>query len=272
MISNFRSLPILLRLGLLGLILFLSVSIGGYLLYGLVPPITLAERLQAPSWHHFFGTDAFGRDVLKEVVIAAACSSLIVFPAVGLGFIIGVPIGLIAAVRRDGLGEMLMQASDILFAFPALIAALLLQLLCGSGGQNVMLAIAVYAIPVFARVACNHGTSIASFDFIAAAQLSGKGRIAIAFQHIFPNITVPLLTQASSQCGFAFIAEAALSYIGIGIQPPVPSLGRMLLEAQNLLNIAPWLAIWPGIMLFWIISSCQMIGEGLIRYQAQNRL
>lgn len=272
MISFFRSAPFLLRFGLSSLVLLALLIVGNGLLYGFIPPMDLSDRLQAPSWHHLFGTDALGRDLWHETFMAAGCSSLVVFPAVALGFTVGVPIGLIAAIEKGWVGEMLMQASDILFAFPALIAALLLQLLCGAGGQNVMLAIALYAIPVFARVACSHGRVIARLDFIAAARLSGKGSLALAFHHLLPNIMLPLLTQASSQCAFAFIAEAALSYIGIGIQPPLPSLGRLLLDAQNLLNIAPWLAFWPGVMLFWLIASCQMIGEGLIRSQADHRL
>lgn len=272
MISFFRSAPLLLRLGLCSLALLAVMTLGISVFFGLIPPINLPDRLQSPSWHHLFGTNALGRDLLHEVFVAAGCSSLVVFPAVILGFALGVPIGLIASVEKGWLGEILMQASDILFAFPALIAALLLQLLCGSGGQNVMLAIALYAIPVFARVACSHGRVIARLDFIAAARLSGKGRVALAFHHILPNIMLPLLTQASSQCAFAFIAEAGLSYIGIGIQPPLPSLGRLLSEAQNLLNIAPWLAFWPGVLLFWLVASCQMIGEGLIRYQVEHRL
>ncbi|MCA1956130.1 ABC transporter permease [Zymomonas sp.] len=272
MIAFFRSTPFLLRFGLFSLLLLVLLIVGNSLFYGVISPINLSDRLQSPSWHHLFGTDALGRDLLHEVFVAAGCSSLVVFPAVTLGFVLGVPIGLIAAIEKGWLGEMLMQTSDILFAFPALIAALLLQLLCGSGGQNAMLAIAFYAIPVFARVAYSHGRVIARLDFIAAARLSGKGSIALAFHHILPNSMLPLLTQASSQCAFAFIAEAALSYLGIGIQPPLPSLGRLLLDAQNLLNIAPWLAFFAGIMLFWLIASCQMIGEGLIRYQADHRL
>ncbi|AEI37198.1 MAG: ABC transporter permease [Zymomonas mobilis subsp. pomaceae] len=269
--TYFRSLPLLLRCGITLFAAFFSVIFLNLLLNGTRAVIALHQRLAPPSLQHGFGTDALGRDIFQQVMLASGYSSLIALPAVALGLLLGVPIGLIAAVQKGWLSTCLMQSVDILFAFPALIAALLLQLLFGSGPLDALMAITLYAIPVFARVACSHGRTIATFDFITAARLSGQNRIAIAFDHILPNIKVALLTQASSQCAFAFIAEAGLAYIGIGIQPPIPSLGRMLAESQSLLTRAPWLVLWPGFMLFWIITACQMMGEGLVQYPVKGK-
>lgn len=221
------------------------------------------RRLLAPAALHPFGTDHFGRDVFSIVMAGARTSIAVALGAAGLGLVVGVPIGLAAAAGGGLLDEILMRASDLVFAFPALILAILLTAVLGPGAENAILAIGVFNIPVFARVARGGALSIFKREFILAARAAGKGRLRIAVEHVLPNIADLLIVQATIQFSLGVLAEAGLSYVGLGAAPPTPSWGRLLAEGQTISAIAPWVAIFPGAAIFLCVLSFNLLGDGL---------
>lgn len=225
--------------------------------------IAVTERLLSPSASHWLGTDHLGRD-LASMLMAGACSTLgIALAAVFLGMLIGVPLGLWAATRRGWVDELLMRANDLLFAFPALLLAILLAAALGPGAWNAVLAIGLFSVPVFARVVRAGVLSLWLRDFVLAARLAGKGGWRISFEHILPNLTGLIVVQASLQLSLGVLAEAGLSYVGLGTQPPAPSWGRMLNEAQTLTAIAPHLALLPGLCIALAVLGLNLVGDGL---------
>ena len=173
------------------------------------------------------------------------------------------PLGLLAAARRGIVEELVMRANDVIFAFPAVLLAILLAAVLGPSALNAVIAIGVFNIPVFARVARGAALSQWSRDYVLAARLSGKGFARISLEHILPNILSILIAQATIQVSIGIIAEAGLSYIGLGVQPPLPSWGRMLNDAQTLIGIDPWLAIIPGLAILFAVIGFNLLGDGL---------
>lgn len=220
-------------------------------------------RLRAPSLLHPFGTDHFGRDVFSMVMAGARTSFAVAFVAVGLGLAVGVPIGLAAAAAGGLVDEALMRASDLVFAFPALILAILLTALLGPGAVNAIIAIGIFNIPVFARVTRGAALSIFKRDFVLAARAAGKSRLGVAVEHALPNIADLVIVQATIQFSLGVLAEAGLSYIGLGAAPPTPSWGRLLAEGQTISAIAPWVAIFPGLAIFSCVLSLNLLGDAL---------
>lgn len=220
-------------------------------------------RLQAPSLAHGFGTDHFGRDVFSMTMAGARTSLAVAFLAVALGLAVGLPVGLAAAALGGLADEALMRASDLVFAFPALILAILLTALLGPGALNAVIAIGVFNIPVFARVARGAALSVFQRDFILAARAAGKGRLRIAAEHVLPNIAGLLVVQATIQLAVGVLAEAGLSYIGLGAAPPTPSWGRLLAEGQTIAAVAPWVAVFPGLAIFTFVLSVNLLGDSL---------
>lgn len=220
-------------------------------------------RLQAPSAAHWFGTDHFGRDVLSNVMAGARTSIAVAIVAVGLGMLLGVPLGLFAAAAGGAVDEWAMRASDIVFAFPALILAILLTAVLGPGALNAIIAIGVFNAPVFARLARGAALSLWRREFVLAARAAGKGRARISLEHILPNIGDLIIVQGTIQFSLGVLAEAGLSYVGLGAAPPTPSWGRMLAESQTIAAIAPWTAIFPGLAIVLCVLGLNLLGDGL---------
>lgn len=228
-----------------------------------VEAIDVDARLAAPSLKHWLGTNHLGRDVLSMIMVGARASIMVAVFAVGFGMIVGVPLGLLAAATRGIPEDAVMRASDIIFAFPAIILAILIAAVYGPGAINAVIAIGVFNIPVFARLTRGAALPIWTRGYVMSAQTAGKNRCRISLEHILPNIAPILIVQATVQFSLAVLAEAALSYVGLGVQPPAPSWGRMLAESQTMISFAPWLAIFPGLAIFLFVLGLNLVGDGL---------
>ncbi len=228
-----------------------------------VEAIDIAGKLAAPSALHLMGTDHFGRDVLSMIMVGARNSLAVALVAVGIGVGVGMPLGLIAAARGGLVDEAVMRLNDLIFAFPALLLAVMITAVAGPGAINAIIAIGVFNIPVFARVTRGAALGLWTREYILAARTAGKSRTAISVQHILPNLTSLLVIQAAIQFALGIVAEAGLSYVGLGAQPPMPSWGRMLAEAQTMIGFAPWLAIMPGLAIVVIVLGLSLMGDGL---------
>lgn len=229
------------------------------------PPATLdiPHRLAPPSGAHWMGSDALGRDVASSLLAGAQVSLLVGVIAVGIGLSLGVALGLLAASTKGLVEDAIMKISDFAFAFPALLLAILLTATYGPGIVNAILAIGFANIPIFAKLARAAANSVLTREFILAARVAGRGPVAIAFVHVLPNIAPPLIVQATIQFAVAILAEAALSYLGLGAQPPLASWGRMLADAQPWLFNAPRLAIFPGVAIAVSVLGLNLVGDGL---------
>ncbi len=229
-----------------------------------VEGINIAARMQTPGGGHLLGTDHFGRDILSMLMVGARTSIAVAFIAVGIGITAGVPLGLFAAAHRGGwIDEVIMRGNDLIFAFPSLVIAILITAILGPSAFNAILAIGIFNIPVFARVARGGALSLWTLDFIMAARVAGKGRVRISVEHILPNIANLLIVQGTIQFSLGILAEAALSYVGLGAQPPVPSWGRMLADSQTMISLAPHMAIFPGLAIVFMVLGLNLMGDGL---------
>ena len=228
-----------------------------------IEEINIGRRFQGPGPVHWLGTDHLGRDMTSLIMAGTFTSFLVSALAVAIGAGIGVPLGLLAA-SWGGVPEWLvLRFSDFLFAFPAIIVAILITALFGPGAINAVLAIGIFNIPVFARVARGGALSFKTLDFIAAARLAGMGNGEIAFRHLLPNIMSLVIVQGTIQLSLGILAEAGLSYVGLGTQPPATSLGLMLRDAQGVFLIHPWLSVLPGLSIVAIVIALNLAGDGL---------
>ncbi|GGD46722.1 ABC transporter permease [Sinisalibacter lacisalsi] len=229
-----------------------------------VEALNIADRLKPMGAIYPLGTDHFGRDILSMLMVGARTSIAVALVAVGIGIGIGVPLGLIAAANRGSLlDEVVMRGNDLIFAFPSLVIAILITAVFGPSALNAILAIGIFNIPVFARVTRGGALSLWTLDYILAARVAGKGRLRISLEHILPNITNLLIVQGTIQFSLGILAEAALSYVGLGAQPPTPSWGRMLAEAQTMIYTNPALAILPGLAIVAMVLGLNLMGDGL---------
>lgn len=228
-----------------------------------VTRLVVADRMQPPSAEHWFGTDHFGRDVLSMIMIGARNSIAVALVAVVIGMGIGVPLGCWAAARGGWVDEALMRLNDLVFAFPALLSAIMITAVFGPSAINAIIAIGIFNIPVFARVARAGALSIWPREYILAARAAGKNKTRITVEHILPNIANLLLVQGTIQFALGILAEAALSYVGLGTQPPMPSWGRMLFDAQTLMMVSPWLALFPGCAILITVLGLNLLGDGI---------
>ena len=225
--------------------------------------IDIAARLQLPSLAHGLGTDGMGRDILSLLLVGARNSIAVGVIAVGIGMGFGVALGLLAAARRGWVEEAVMRLADFTFAFPALLSAILLTALYGPGLMTSIVAIGIFNVPVFARITRAGANAVWAREFVLAARACGKGTWRITLDHVLPNIAAILIVQATIQFAVAILAEAALSYLGLGTQPPQASWGRMLNEAQTLMFKAPLLAVYPGLAIALAVLGLNLIGDGL---------
>ncbi|MCO6385407.1 ABC transporter permease [Aliihoeflea sp. 40Bstr573] len=225
--------------------------------------LTVANRMQPISAQHWFGTDHFGRDILSLIMMGARNSIAVALVAVGIGMGIGVPLGCWAAARGGWIDEALMRFNDVVFAFPALLSAIMITAIFGPGAVNAIVAIGIFNIPVFARVARAGAMALWPREYVLAARASGKSATLITIQHILPNIASILLVQGTIQFALGILAEAGLSYLGLGAQPPMTSWGRMLFDAQTRMMVAPHLAIFPGLAIVITVLGLNLLGDGL---------
>ncbi|RMC35688.1 ABC transporter permease [Paracoccus alkanivorans] len=229
-----------------------------------VTQMAIADKLMPPGAGHWLGTDHFGRDILSMIMVGARVSIAVALVAVGIGMGLGVPLGLIAAARRGSwLEEAIMRGNDLIFAFPSLVIAILITAIFGPSAINAIIAIGIFNIPVFARVTRGGALPLWTLDYIRAAEVSGKGAALISVQHILPNIANLLMVQGTIQFSLGILAEAGLSYVGLGAQPPTPSWGRMLAEAQTMVTLAPHVAIIPGLCILLTVLGLNLLGDGL---------
>jgi peptide/nickel transport system permease protein len=229
-----------------------------------VTALQIADKLKPPSSEHWFGTDHFGRDIFSMIMVGARVSIAVAVLAVGIGVLLGVPLGLAAAAMRGTLlDDAIMRTNDLVFAFPSLVIAILITAVFGPGAVNAIIAIGIFNTPVFARVTRGAALSLWQREFILAAQVAGKGRSRISVEHILPNVLNLLIVQGTIQFSLGILAEAGLSYVGLGAQPPLPSWGRMLAESQTMISFAPHLAIFPGLAIVLTVLGLNLIGDGL---------
>lgn len=226
--------------------------------------MNIPARLQSPNMTHLLGTDHFGRDILSLLMVGARTSIAVALVAVGIGMGLGIPLGLWAAARRGSLiDEIIMRGNDLVFAFPSLVIAILITAVFGAGAINAIIAIGIFNIPVFARITRGAALSLWERDFILAARVSGKSAARISVEHILPNVTNLLIVQGTIQFSLGILAEAGLSYVGLGAQPPLPSWGRMLADAQTMVSIAPHMALMPGFAIILTVLGLNLMGDGL---------
>lgn len=225
--------------------------------------VVIGSAMQDPSPAHWLGTDHLGRDMVSLVMKGTLTSFIVAAIAVAIGALIGVPLGL-AAAAWGGPGEWaILRVNDFLFAFPALIIAILITTIFGPSAINAMIAVGIFNVPVFARVARGGALSLKTLDYVAAARLAGMGPLEIARRHILPNIASLIIVQATIQLALGILAEASLSYVGLGTQPPATSLGLMLKDAQTYALLKPSLALIPGITIILIVIALNLAGDGL---------
>jgi peptide/nickel transport system permease protein len=224
----------------------------------------IPNKLKPPSVEHWFGTDHFGRDIFSMIMVGARTSIAVAFVAVTVAAVIGVPIGLWAAAKRGTLlDDVLMRTNDLVFAFPALLIAILITAVFGPGAINAIIAVGLYNMPVFARLARAGALSLWQREFIMAARVAGKGAARISWEHILPNILNTLVVQATIQFALGILAEAALAYVGLGVQPPTPSWGKMLADSQTMISLAPHVALVPGLTIVLMVLGVNLLGDGL---------
>lgn len=229
-----------------------------------VTRLAIADKLQAPSATHWLGTDHFGRDILSMLMVGARTSIAVAVVAVGIGVGFGVPLGLLAAAQRGGwVDELVMRFNDLVFAFPALIIAILITAVYGPGAVNAIIAIGIFNVPVFARLTRGAALSLWTREFVLAARVAGKGAVRISVEHVLPNLANLLTVQATIQFSLGILAEAGLSYVGLGAQPPIPSWGRMLAESQTLVTLSPHVAIFPGLAIVVSVLGLNLLGDAL---------
>jgi peptide/nickel transport system permease protein len=225
--------------------------------------VDVVGRLQGPSLSHPFGTDELGRDVLSRVLVAARASLLVGLVSVGIALTAGVVLGLVAGFYGRWVDDVVMRVMDMLFAFPAILLAIAILAVLGPGIVNVMIAIGVVYTPIFARITRASVLSVREEVYVRAARSLGVGDLRLLRLHVLPNVLAPIIVQTSLSLAFAILSEAALSFLGLGVQPPDPSWGRMLLEGRGFVEQAWWMGVFPGIAIFLTVLSFNVVGDAL---------
>ena len=222
-----------------------------------------ADRLQGSSALHLMGTDKFGRDVFSGILYGARITLMVGLISVGIAVVVGTPLGIVAGMRGGATEEITMRGADILLAFPALLLAIMFGAVFGASTTTAMVAIGIGSIPGFARVARSGTLQVMSTEYVLAARASSQSAFRIARRHVLPNIAGMVVVQCSVTFALAVLAEAALSFLGLGTPPPVPSWGRMLQESQQFLGTFPMLVVWPGVAIAVAVLGFNLLGDGL---------
>lgn len=255
--------PLALAAGVVLLALVAAAIFGSALApYG-YNEIDVANRLQGPSGDHWFGTDELGRDVFSRVVLGARASLQVGAVAVSIALVAGVTIGLVAGYFGRWLDDLLMRLTDVLFAFPAILMAIVVMAILGPGMTNAMIAIGIVYTPIFARITRASVLGVREDVFVRAARSAGAGDVRIMTRHVLPNVAAPIIVQTSISLAFAILSEAALSFVGLGTQPPDPSWGRMLSEGRGFIEQAWWMAVFPGAAIFVTVLAFNVLGDAL---------
>jgi peptide/nickel transport system permease protein len=223
----------------------------------------VADRFKSPSSVYLLGTDQIGRDELSRLMAGALNTLRIGIVTVVIALVLGVPLGGLAALYRGRTEDLIMRLSDVLLAFPAILLALLLAAVFRPSAETAMAAIGIALVPVFARVVRGAGLQVLQQDYVTIVRTYGAGNMWIFLRHLLPNVSSVLIVQATVAFAIAILAEAALSYLGLGTPPPTPSWGRMLSESQTYLNQAPLLAVWPGASIALSVLGFNLLGDGL---------
>jgi peptide/nickel transport system permease protein len=251
-------------LGLAIVVLFVAIAVLAPLVAPYDPTRTSWTAIRrAPSMLHWFGTDENGRDVLSRVIWGARASLLAGVVSVGIAMAAGVPIGMLAGFRGGWIDALISRFTDAMLACPFLILAIALAAFLGPALENAMIAIGISATPIFIRLARGATMAAKVEDYVEAARSIGNPRWRVAVRHILPNIVPPLLVQATLTIATAIIAEASLSFLGLGQQPPAPSWGSMLNTAQRFMEQAPWMAVFPGLSIVLVVLGFNLLGDGL---------
>lgn len=219
--------------------------------------------LNAPSWGHPLGTDQVGRDILARLIYGTRISLLVGVVAVGIAMLIGVPSGLLSGYLGGWVDNAIMRLMDALLTFPSVILALAIVAVLGPGVFNVMVAVGVTAVPAYARLMRGQALAIRTHEYVTAARATGAGPMRLMFRHMFPNAVAPIIVHATLGLGYAVLAEASLSFLGVGVQPPTPTWGGMLNQGAPLLERAWWVAFFPGIAIFLLVLSLNLLGDAL---------
>jgi peptide/nickel transport system permease protein len=246
----------------LGIVVFVAVAANWITPFG-VNDVDVPSALRPPSGGHWFGTDELGRDVLSRVLVATQASMRVAVVSVAFAVVVGVTVGIVAGYRGGWVDTVFMRAVDVMFAFPVLLLALAVVAILGPGTTTTILAIGIVYTPIFARVARASTLSVRVEPFVQMSRAMGTGNLYILARHIVPNIAGPLIVQTSLSLAFAILSEAALSFLGLGIQPPQPSLGRMIFDSQGFVTMAWWMAVFPGAAIFVIVLAFNLVGDGL---------
>ncbi|TVP72850.1 MAG: ABC transporter permease [Rhodobacteraceae bacterium] len=217
----------------------------------------------APSTEHWMGTDEIGRDILSRMIWGARASLMAGVISVMIAVMIGVPLGVLAGYFGGWTDQIIARATDALLAMPFLILAIALAAFLGPSLTNAMIAIGLSAVPIFIRLTRGQVLSVKTEDYVEGARAIGLGHLRIMSHYILPNVFPPILVQATLTIATAIIAEASLSFLGLGQQPPLPSWGSMLATARNFLSQAPWMALWPGAAIFMVVMGFNLLGDGL---------
>jgi peptide/nickel transport system permease protein len=255
------------RVGMIGVVLVVLLILLGIFGPYLAPydpnEINFDIRFAPPSFAHPMGADDFGRDVLSRIMVGARVSLQVGIIAVGIAATVGTTLGLLAGYSNRVVDEVVMRTMDVLFAFPAILLAIAIMAALGKGVTNAMIAIGIVYTPIFARIARGSVLTLRGQEFVEAARSIGVGHLRILFRHIFPNATAPLIVEVSLSLAFAILAEAALSFFGLGTQPPDPSWGRMLSEGRAYFRQSAWLGIFPGLAIMFTVMGFNFLGDGL---------
>ena len=246
----------------LALVVFVAVTANWMAPFG-VNDVDVSNALRPPSGGHWFGTDELGRDVFSRVLVAVGVSMRVAVVSVGFAVVVGVTVGVLAGYRGGWIDTIFMRIVDVMFAFPVLLLALAVVAILGPGTTTTILAIGIVYTPVFARVARASTLGVRVEPFVQISRAMGTGNLYILARHIVPNIAGPLIVQTSLSLAFAILSEAALSFLGLGIQPPQPSLGRMIFDSQGFVTMAWWMAVFPGAAIFVIVLAFNLVGDGL---------
>ncbi|WP_445263005.1 ABC transporter permease [Pseudokineococcus sp. 1T1Z-3] len=225
--------------------------------------VSIPDRLLPPSLAHPFGTDELGRDVLSRVVLGASVSLRVGLVAVGISLLVGTTTGLVAGFYGRWVDDVLMRVMDMLFAFPAVLLAIAVLAVLGPGTTNATIAIGVVYIPIFARVTRSSVLSVREEVYVRASRSVGAGDLRLLVRHVLPNAAPPVIVQTSVSLAFAVLSEAALSFLGLGTQPPSPSWGLMLAEGRGFIQVAWWMSVFPGLAIFLLVLSFNLLGDGL---------
>jgi len=251
----------------IGFLITLAIVLTALLSIGYTPydpnRMNLSERFQTPNQNHWLGTDQYGRDILSRVMKGAVNSIIVGLVAVSIGMGFGILLGSLAAFYRRWVDESIMRISDVLYGFPAVLSALLITSILGPGVVKSMIAIGIFNIPIFARLTRAASLSVWERDYVASAKAIGRCDAGIIRKYILPNILSSLIVQGTVQFAIAILAEAGLSYLGLGTQPPHASWGRMLQEAQTFMGTSAWLAIFPGCAIALSVLGFNLLGDGL---------